>query len=111
MAPLRIRRACSANEKVDPARRRVPERDLAAFQRRARDEDRTWATNGCCDCANGGNEIGIARNQDAAFKKRLARGTKNRPCTMMAIELACGTGEIKCEASRCVFRPSAELLP
>jgi hypothetical protein len=89
----------------------LPERDLVRFQRCARDEDCTWTTNGCCDCANGGNEIGIARSQETSFKKSLACATKNIPCTMMAIEPACGTGEIKCEASRCVFRSSTELLP
>jgi hypothetical protein len=89
----------------------LPESDLTPFQACARDEDCTWATNGCCDCANGGNEIGVARRQEAAFKERLACTTKNIPCHMMAIEPPCGTGEIKCESSRCVFRSSGQLLP
>ena len=89
----------------------LPEREIAPFQACARDEDCTWTTNGCCDCANGGIEIGIARGQELAFKERLACATKNIPCHMMANDRVCGTGQIKCERSRCIFRPPFEQLP
>jgi hypothetical protein len=53
----------------------VPESDLAPFQACARDEDCTWTTNGCCDCANGGNEIGIARRQEASPALEVVRAS------------------------------------
>jgi hypothetical protein len=89
----------------------LPERDLAPFQACARDEDCTWTTNGCCDCGNGGVEIGVARSREAAFKASLACATKNVPCTMMMIEPPCGTGEVRCESSRCVFHSAVQKLP
>jgi hypothetical protein len=89
----------------------VPEPELAPFQACTRDEDCTWTTNGCCDCVNGGIEIGVARGQEAAFKERLACTTKNVVCRMMGSDRPCGTGEIKCESSRCVFHSSVDQLP
>jgi hypothetical protein len=89
----------------------LPERELALFQACARDEDCTWTTNGCCDCGNGGIEVGIARAQEAPFKESLACANKNCPCTMMMIEPPCGTGEVRCESSRCVFQSAVQKLP
>jgi hypothetical protein len=69
----------------------LPERELAPFQACARDEDCTWTINGCCDCVNGGIEIGVGRAQEAAFKARLACGTKNVVCRMMGIWSSIGS--------------------
>lgn len=67
------------------------------------DTDCVLALNGCCDCANGGRDIAIARDQAAAFNARFA-------CTGACTERGgdCGRGTIACEGKLCVYHPPRE---
>jgi hypothetical protein len=94
--------ACSAKPQTGP----LPDAELAPYQACATDADCTWITNGCCDCANGGTEIAVARGQEAAFRARFE--CTNLPCTTIGRTPECGTGTVACERARCVFRPAVE---
>jgi hypothetical protein len=83
----------------------LPASELMPYQRCEVDQDCMWATNGCCDCANGGTEVAIARAQEAAFRARF--DCENLPCTTMGRRPPCGTGKVACESERCVFRAAS----
>jgi hypothetical protein len=58
-------------------------------------------TNGCCDCANGGSDIAINRQQQEAFRAQF----KCSPmCTMVGAVPPCLSGEVSCEANLCSYR-------
>ncbi|HEX7477416.1 MAG TPA: hypothetical protein VF331_06395 [Polyangiales bacterium] len=58
----------------------------------------TYEVNGCCDCANGGQEIAVAHDQVDAFRARFAC---TGGCTQRYRE--CGTGKVACERGLCVY--------
>lgn len=80
----------------------LPASELEQYQLCETDQDCMWTTNGCCDCANGGTEVSIARSQEASFRARF--DCANLPCTTMGRRPPCGTGEVACESRLCVFR-------
>jgi hypothetical protein len=63
------------------------------------DTDCVLALNGCCDCANGGQDIAVARDKAAEFKARFHCAG---PCTEIGGN--CGHGTIACENKLCVYR-------
>ncbi len=63
------------------------------------DADCVLALNGCCDCANGGEDIAVSRAQYKAFR---ARFICVNPCTEMGGD--CGHGAVACEDNVCVYR-------
>jgi hypothetical protein len=66
------------------------------------DADCVLAQNGCCDCANGGEDIAVRRDRAAAFRERFR-------CEDGCTEIggSCGQGTITCEEQLCVYRPPA----
>ena len=76
--------------------------ELESYQACGSDEDCIWITNGCCDCANGGVEVAIARTKKSAFEARF--DCSNLPCTSRGREVECGTGTVACQNALCVFR-------
>lgn len=63
------------------------------------DADCVLALNGCCDCANGGQDIAVRRDQAAAFEARFH-------CTGECNEMAgdCRQGTVRCEDQLCTYR-------
>ena len=62
--------------KAEASRKRGPaealgEFALAKYQYCGRDADCTVAKNGCCDCANGGEEVAINKERREAFRKNF----------------------------------------
>src|SRR5687768_11842552 len=41
----------------------MPVAEIDPYRACVRDDDCLWVTNGCCDCANGGIEVAVARNR------------------------------------------------
>jgi hypothetical protein len=68
----------------------------------ATDTDCVLAQNGCCDCANGGEDIAIHRDHVEAFKARFQCGGG---CTEIGGD--CGRGAISCENKLCTYREPA----
>lgn len=91
--------ACSGSN--DAATEPLPISSLDEYRRCVRDDQCTWINNGCCDCANGGEDIAVALDKAKAFRARF--DCANTPCTAMDIEPPCGTGEATCKAGLCVF--------
>lgn len=83
----------------------LPPSKLAPYQACQTDSDCVWVQNGCCDCANGGEDIAIARNQEAAFRAQFS--CQGVGCTEVDREPACGTGSVACKSGRCAFLATA----
>ena len=92
----------------EPLRNPMPAAELDTYRACERDDDCMWITNGCCDCANGGVEVAIARARKATFESRFACG--GTPCTSRGREIDCGAGSVACESNLCVFHPSTTHL-
>lgn len=67
------------------------------------DTDCVLALNGCCDCANGGQDIAVHRDHASAFQARFK-------CTGGCTEIGgnCGQGAIACENKLCTYREPAQ---
>ena len=63
------------------------------------DADCVLALNGCCDCANGGEDIAVSGARAAAFQASFAC---SRACTEMGGD--CGRGTVQCENQICTYR-------
>ena len=80
-----------------PSGQPLPEKDTTDFRACATADDCVYAENGCCDCANGGEEIAINKSKIAAFRAMFqCTGCTERAGT-------CGTGRIACEQGLCVY--------
>merc|ERR1712071_70587 len=81
---------------------RLPQAALAVFQECVTDDDCVYANNGSCDCANGGEQVAINKNNQESFVNLFK--LLNVPCTEEKSPIPCDIGGgIKCERSRCVF--------
>ena len=81
----------------------LPLAELEAYRHCETDAQCTWVNNGCCDCANGGEDVAVATTKKAAFRALFE--CANAPCTAVSIEPECGTGTVACEGGLCVFHP------
>jgi hypothetical protein len=75
--------------------------DLAPYQVCTKDEDCVFATNGCCDCANGGKETAVNKDFLDEFEARF--DCKEISCTMIARVQPCGCGTVRCEDFQCTY--------
>jgi len=75
--------------------------DLLTFQNCETDDDCVFATNGLCDCANGGDEVAINTDNSKAFQEIFDQDSL---CTRRSREVPCGIGAgISCQKNVCVF--------
>ncbi len=75
--------------------------ELARYQYCGDDRDCTIVVNGCCDCANGGQEVAISRDRVEAFKKRfecLYAQCEHRPAVP-----PCKNGVVSCLDHKCKY--------
>ncbi len=75
--------------------------ELAPFQVCSEDSDCKFVTNGCCDCANGGDEIAINSSQEADFNSMF--DCSSTSCTEMARTPPCGCGTVSCVGRLCTY--------
>jgi hypothetical protein len=75
--------------------------DLAAYQACKQNSDCVHANNGCCDCANGGQDVAVNAGRLAAF--RAAFACDRVGCTERGGQ--CGAGTVACQQGACVYRP------
>ena len=69
-----------------------------------KDDDCVYVNNGCCDCANGGEDLAINKTKLEEFTKLFS--CENVACTMIGAVPPCGTGTLKCNAKLCEFTRS-----
>ena len=79
----------------------IPAADLAEYRKCTTDKDCIYVNNGCCDCANGGEEIAINNTKKSDFLNLF--DCQKTACTKIARIPACGTGTVSCESGLCVF--------
>ena len=93
----------SASERHDKLSAPMAEHLTREYRACSTDGDCVVALNGCCDCANGGQDIAVRRDKAAAFR---ARFQCSGACTEMGGD--CGRGTARCEQRLCTYRePSA----
>ena len=101
--------ACVSSSPAQPAStsRSEPlaDADTHAYRQCKVDDDCVYATNGCCDCANGGSDIAVRRDQLDAFRARFSCEVA---CTEVGALPACGSGQTKCEAGLCTYTVAAD---
>ena len=76
----------------------MPEPQTRKYRACSTDADCIVAQNGCCDCANGGEDIAIHRDQARAFQ---ARFQCSGGCTEMAGD--CARGTARCDDHLCTY--------
>lgn len=79
----------------------LSESEVRAFQSCHTDEECVAATNGCCDCANGGTDIAIRKDSQGAFEAQKNCGEVM--CTAMARLVPCRSGKVSCRDSVCQY--------
>lgn len=72
--------------------------DLSGFQYCGADKDCVKAVNGCCDCANGGVDVGVNKEKLEAFR---AQFDCNQTSCPNEDNQQCGTGMISCVDHKC----------
>lgn len=75
--------------------------DLLRYNLCVNDRDCIVANNGCCDCANGGEDVAINKNAAERFKGLF--DCDRTPCTLRAAVPACGSGVVSCIEGRCHY--------
>lgn len=74
---------------------------LSQYQGCNVNSDCVWFNNGCCDCANGGQETAVNRNMNAQAADLF--NCAGVACTMRAKIPPCGTGSVFCNSNKCEF--------
>lgn len=75
--------------------------DLGKYQYCGTDSDCILAQNGCCDCANGGQDIAINKERVSAFQSRF--DCLHVECTEKATEPPCASGVVSCINHKCRY--------
>jgi hypothetical protein len=73
----------------------LPYRDCTAAS------DCVYTTNGCCDCANGGEDIAVNKTKLADFKGLFS--CEGISCTLLAPVMPCGSGTVSCKEGICEY--------
>ena len=98
--------ACGSSQTAKPVKPGAP---LSAaltreYQACKVDDDCVYTRNGCCDCANGGEAIAVARTELDRFRSQFA--CDDVLCTMMGAEPPCDAGKATCEEGLCRYQPA-----
>ena len=76
---------------------------LSEFQSCAVDSDCVVAQNGCCDCANGGQDVAVNKDELDDFQSSFNCAAVL--CTALGAIPPCGSGTTKCDLGKCTFIP------
>lgn len=87
----------------------LPEFELGRYQYCGNDKDCVLAQNGCCDCANGGQDIAINKDRAAAFQARFNCLHVN--CGDKIGDPVCASGVISCVNHKCKYFSDAKPKP
>ena len=78
----------------------LPEAETLEYRACTADEDCTYALNGCCECVEGGEYIGVRKDQADEFRHRFSCITAE--CPEPIDDLPCGTVIAACRDGLCV---------
>ena len=82
--------------------------DTQGYRACTQDDECVYVTNGCCDCANGGEDLAIRKDRMDAFR---ATFTCNQGCTEVGAIPACGSGSVHCVQGACTYTAGASTAP
>ena len=91
----------TASAAAAPNTEKLPESEYHSYQKCGLDTDCVVVQNGCCDCANGGEDIAINKLYLDKFKARFS--CEQIMCTMMAAVPPCGSGLVSCVSNSCHY--------
>ena len=77
---------------------------LVQYQNCEKDSDCVYIQNGCCDCANGGEDTSININEQQEFQENF--DCTNVTCTLIAPLTPCGSGTVSCFSGLCEYTAS-----
>lgn len=83
--------------------------DLKRYQYCGSDDDCVKANNGCCDCANGGEDVSVARDRLNDFNLRFE--CQEAHCTKKAAVPECSSGVVSCVNHQCKYFTDADFHP
>lgn len=98
-----LQTACTDSPAARRAHEPLPLSTLDDYRQCERDDQCVWVNNGCCDCANGGQDIAVRADKKVSFRSHFQ--CENTPCTAVGAVPACGTGTVACERGLCAYRP------
>ena len=84
----------------------ISEEDLYRFRYCGSDSDCIAVVNGCCDCANGGQEVAIAKSSLGEFKALF--DCNQVSCGQRYPTPECRQGYVSCLKNRCTFTQDRE---
>ncbi len=83
----------------------LPEEETLAYRDCVVDSDCVYASNGCCGCANGAEDIAVNKTKLNDFEALF--DCDGVMCTLMAPAEPCGsTGTISCKNHICEYTPA-----
>ncbi|MCC6220765.1 MAG: hypothetical protein IT291_05950 [Deltaproteobacteria bacterium] len=75
--------------------------ELGRYQSCGEDADCVKAVNGCCDCANGGQDVAVNKDRYDDFRARF--DCVEVMCTELGGVPACGSGVVSCVSHKCRY--------
>ena len=88
-------------EKPQGATKPLSAFELGRYQYCGDDKDCQYAVNGCCDCANGSEDVAVNKERYQAFRARFA--CLYVSCGESTSEPPCGTGVVSCVNHKCRY--------
>ena len=79
----------------------ISDYELSKYQYCGVDNDCIVVSNGCCDCANGSEDVSINKDKLEDFKKRF--NCLNYSCTKNDPEPRCAGGVVSCISNQCHY--------
>ena len=84
----------------------LSEFELGKYQYCGDDLDCVVSTNGCCDCANGGEDVAVNKERLSAFKANFE--CLNATCGTKEPVEPCGIGVVSCVNHRCEYYANSD---
>lgn len=81
--------------------------EVGRYQYCGKDSDCVWATNGCCDCNSGAQDVAVNKERLQAFKERFACSQYACP-KRPPLPPECGQGVITCVNHKCQYITDAQ---
>jgi len=96
---------CSSSNNNSTNKGVLSDTETLPYKNCAVDSDCIYTTNGCCDCANGGEDIAINKSKLSDFE---ALFNCSGACTMIGAVPPCGSGTVSCQSGLCVYTKATE---
>lgn len=74
--------------------------DTLRYRECSQDSECVYVTNGCCDCANGGEDMAINASLVSEFRDNFSCSFS---CTLRGAIPPCGSGTVACKAGFCEY--------